>query len=112
MEEKNKVAEFFCSFAGKAVIIIVGYILIMGAILAAVQSDHSSIVGITLLVCAVFGWKALNKITPDIFLFMNITGWIIYFGVKGFLSIFIGVFVAPFQIAKMISNAITKSVNQ
>ncbi|MEE1198303.1 MAG: hypothetical protein U0K54_04065 [Acutalibacteraceae bacterium] len=111
MEEKNKVAEFFCSSAGKAVIIVVGYILIMGVILVAVQSEQTAIAGIALLVCAIFGWKALNKITPDIFLFMSITGWIIYFGVKGFLSIFIGVFVAPFQIAKMISNTIANSVN-
>ena len=110
MEENNKFKEFLYSSAGKAVIIIVGYIVILGVILAAVQSEATALVGITLAVCAVFGWKALNKITPDMFLFMSITGWIIYFGVKAFLSIFIGAFVAPFQISKMISNAISKNI--
>ena len=56
-----------------------------------------------------FGWKALNRITPNIFLFMPIIGWVIYFSVKFVLSVIVGMFVAPFQIAKLITNGIQKS---
>lgn len=37
-----------------------------------------------------YGWSALNKITPDIFLIMPIIGWIIYFAIKICLSFCIG----------------------
>ncbi|MBE5942429.1 MAG: hypothetical protein E7264_07830 [Lachnospiraceae bacterium] len=37
-----------------------------------------------------YGWSALNKITPNIFLFMPIIGWLIYFVIKLFLSLLIG----------------------
>lgn len=45
-----------------------------------------------------WGWSALNKITPNIFLFMSWIGWIIYFIVKLIISIIIGMFVTPFKI--------------
>lgn len=46
-----------------------------------------------LIVCGIpSGWRALNKITPNIFLFLPIIGWVIYFVVKGVLSAIIGIF--------------------
>ena len=51
-----------------------------------------------------FGWRALNRIQPSMFLWMNFTGWMIYFVVKVILAIAVGLFVAPYQIAKAISN--------
>ena len=43
-------------------------------------------------------WKFLNKITPEMFLFMSIIGWIIYFAIKFCLSLFVWVFVTPIVI--------------
>lgn len=51
---------------------------------------------LTGLMCAgiPFGWKALSMITSKFFLFLPIVGWLIYFGVKLLLSLFIGWMIA------------------
>lgn len=41
-----------------------------------------------------FGWSALNKITPNIFLILPIAGWVIYFVIKFLLALAIGWIVA------------------
>lgn len=45
-----------------------------------------------------YGWRALNKITPDVFLILPLVGWIIFFIVKFFLALFVGAFVMPVKI--------------
>lgn len=45
-----------------------------------------------------WGWSILNSITPNIFLFMPIIGWIMYFAFKIMLSMLIGMFVTPYKI--------------
>lgn len=62
------------------------------------------------LIFSIFGWKALNKITPRVFLILPLIGWVIYFLVKFFLSMIIGTFVTPFVIAKWIANLAQKSL--
>lgn len=104
--------DFLASKTGKTVMTVVLIILIFGLLLLAINSNMQTLTGIAFLVCAIFGWKALNRITPNIFLVMSFAGWAIYFLIKGLLSIFIGVFVAPFQIAKMISNAVNNSLDR
>ncbi|MGG7619550.1 hypothetical protein [Bacillus coreaensis] len=51
-----------------------------------------------------WGWSALNKITPNIFLFMPLIGWVIYFGIKLVLSLLIGMFVTPFKIYQIVKG--------
>lgn len=111
MEERNGFLEFLASQTGRFVMTAVGVVIIFGTLMWAIGTESTAIAGIAFLVCAFFGWKALNRITPDIFLFMSITGWIIYFLIKGLLSIFIGVFVAPVQISNMICRAINNQLN-
>ncbi len=107
MEEKNGFKEFLCSGLGKAVMIIVFYCIIFGILGIAASIDGTEIIGgIVGIICAFFGWKALDKIQPRIFLFMPLIGWVIYVAVKGTLSIFIGVFVAPFVIAKKVAELV------
>ena len=68
-------------------------------------SLYSSVLEIALLSAGVpFGWRFLNKITPDIFLSLPMVGWFIYFGCKWFLSVCVGVFVAPYVIWKKIKE--------
>ncbi|MEG0237455.1 MAG: hypothetical protein RR523_13945 [Cetobacterium sp.] len=55
-----------------------------------------------------FGWMALSKLTPDIFI-LPLLGWIIYFIVKFFISLFIGVFILVFKMGKNI-YIIVKSI--
>ena len=49
-----------------------------------------------------YGWRALNKITPDIFLFMPLVGWVIYFIIKTVLSLVVGWVAMPVQIIRLI----------
>lgn len=51
-----------------------------------------------------WGWSILTNITPNIFLFMSVIGWIIYFFTKLFLAMLIGMFVTPYQIYKIITG--------
>ncbi len=51
-----------------------------------------------------WGWSILTNITPSMFLFMSGFGWIMYFLLKLAISCFIGVFVAPYQIYKVVKE--------
>ena len=111
MDNNNsKFKVFLLSSSGRIALIAVLYLLIWGliAIFAGIGSTVIALILFVLL--AYFGWKALNKITPDVFLIMPIGGWVIYFLIKGILAFFIGFFVAPFQIAKMITDHIQASI--
>lgn len=54
----------------------------------------------------VAGWRFLNKITPQMFLFLPIIGWVIYFFVKLFISALIGFFVLPYILFRDIKRYI------
>ncbi len=110
--KKNQFKLFLISPIGKITIMILFATFVLSLIMIGIKSDFMIILAITLLLCAFFGWKALNKITPQIFLFMSIGGWAIYFLIKSLLSVLIGAFVAPFQISKMITNMITRSISE
>lgn len=59
--------------------------------------------------CIPFGWHVLNKITPRIFLFMPIIGWVLYFGVKAMLSAIIGIFACPIVLIRMSNSRLNES---
>ncbi len=120
MEEKKSLKEFLCTSGGFAVLVIVSYVVCFGlmAIIggcASTTTDTSTLWGIISLIIVavwtVFGWKSLSVIQPNIFLIMPLIGWVIYFIIKGFLSVIVGIFVAPYYIAKSIKNHLQKSLN-
>jgi hypothetical protein len=43
----------------------------------------------------VVGWKTLNKLSANYFLFLPIIGWIIYFSIKLYAATLIGFFYTP-----------------
>lgn len=44
------------------------------------------------------GWKVLNKIQPNMFLFLPLIGWVIYFLIKFSLAYFVGLVAFPVNI--------------
>ncbi|BBF43864.1 hypothetical protein lbkm_2552 [Lachnospiraceae bacterium KM106-2] len=50
--------------------------------------------------CIPYGWKALNRITPNVFLWMSGMGWLVYYLTKLFLAIMIGMFALPYTLIK------------
>ena len=48
------------------------------------------------------GWKTLNRVTPQVFLFLPIIGWVLYFLLKGVLSLFVGLVALPVRMVKNI----------
>ena len=49
-----------------------------------------------------YGWNALSKLTSNLFIFLPIIGWLIYFVIKVTLSLFIGWFFFIVKILKII----------
>ncbi len=47
-----------------------------------------------------FGWIALNSITPKVFLFLPLVGWVVYFVIKFVLSFLIGWIALPIKIVQ------------
>jgi hypothetical protein len=45
----------------------------------------------------IWGWTALNRITPQVFLVLPIVGWFIYFCIKVMISGFIGIPIAIYK---------------
>ena len=53
-----------------------------------------------------YGWSALNKITPAMFLWMSWVGWLIYFSIKLVVSYFIGLVALPIKLFQWISEIV------
>lgn len=100
---------FLASVAGYYVLSLAIAIIIWG-IAVALWTSQGELALIVILACAIFGWQALNRIQPAMFIWMSWTGWIIYFCIKFILSAMIGLFVAPFKIGKAIAGIISGSM--
>lgn len=115
LNEENKtggIKQFLISGIGKITLTAILYFVILGltSLFFSVFDDLNFIGFIIIAVMAYFGWQALKKITPDIFLIMPIGGWLIYFVIKGILALIIGIFVAPYVISKRITATIQESI--
>lgn len=110
VEKNSKFKEFLLSTGGQIAMIALFYVVIWGIMVALTSTNSTVLAFIYIALFTYFGWKALNKITPDLFVWMPLKGWIIYYVAKFILSIIVGMFVAPFQIAKMITAAIQNNI--
>ena len=102
-EKKRIYNEFFVMFV--VGLIISFYMLYSNSIIASPTLKPSDISkgvlifqGFYIGAALVAGWKALNRITPNIFLFLPIIGWVVYFVIKIFLSSVIGIFLLPIRL--------------
>ncbi|SNR14464.1 conserved membrane protein of unknown function [Tenacibaculum jejuense] len=99
--------EFFVMFVFG--LVICTYLLYQNSIIGNAQLKASDIPkgllifqGFYIGAALVAGWKALNSITPRIFLVLPVIGWVIYFILKLFLSSIIGVFILPIRLIQRI----------
>lgn len=53
-----------------------------------------------------WGWSVLTMITPRVFLFMSVVGWLIYFVVKFSIAAFIGWIIMPFKLYQYVKRYI------
>lgn len=106
--------EFLASKKGFVVLVVVLYVVSLVAMLiigGCVDPVNTGTVGsvismIVVVIWGIFGWRALSMIQPNIFLIMPIAGWIFYVVIKAILGIIVGIFVTPYQIAKLIHGLI------
>lgn len=106
MVQQSGFRVFVGSTLGRWVITAVLAVVVWGLLFLFLALQIPAISFILMIPCVYFGWKTLNKITPDIFVFMPIGGWIIYFVIKFLLSIIVGAFATPIYLGKKLSFAV------
>ncbi len=111
MKNVSPFLKFLASIGGRILLTVIFAGILWGILFAMLETDNDAILAVALLGCGFFGWKALNKITPEVFLWMPIASWLIYFLIKGLLSILVGAFIAPFWIGKTISSKIMQYID-
>lgn len=107
----EKFKGFLASKAGQAVVTAVVALIVFGLFMLATETSSLVLALIVAGICCIFGWQTLSFITSRFFLVLPIVGWFFYVMIKFFLSVFIGVFVAPFRIGKMVSGWANGMVN-
>ena len=50
----------------------------------------------------IVGWKTLTRLTPQMFLFLPLIGWLIYFMIKIYISMFVGLVWTPVWVIRKI----------
>ena len=117
METKsNGFRTFLGSTLGRWVMTVVFAVAIWGLMylflfLQAVIGEVGLFLALPLAIfVTIMGWKTLSRITPEIFVFMPLGGWLIYFVVKFILSVFVGYFTVPIYLGKKISEKVQQRI--
>ena len=101
-ERSEIIKDFFIIFGGGAVITFIVLSLLNS------QNRDLPIMSYIMFFYAysslVAGWRFLNRITADYFLFLPIIGWLIYFVIKFLISGFLGIFILPYRIYKNVTR--------
>ncbi|MGL5256902.1 MAG: hypothetical protein ACRC76_07665 [Proteocatella sp.] len=78
-------------------------LLMVGFLIVPSQADFGTKFMLGYLCAGIpWGWSVLNRITPNIFLFLPIGGWILYFTIKFLIAYFIGIVALPYKLYKFI----------
>ena len=102
---------FFKGSGGRVLITVISALIIWGLMfLFIMYLDFAPVTLIIAGVCAFFGWRALNRIQPSMFIWMPLAGWFFYIFIKFFLAMVIGLFVAPFIIGRRFGGNIHDSI--
>ena len=98
--------EFLGTALGRTLTYVICYVLCFGVIAAGVgiaNAVDTPIIG-AILACVIagFGWRFINFITPTMFIWLPLAGWVIYFIIKFIVSFTLGIFITPYHMAKAI----------
>ncbi len=102
-EEKNRIKRNMMIGGGLIVAFIVWNIIMGGIPISSSMSIGTILELISvpfILVCAPFGWGALNRITANTFMILPLIGWLLYPIVKAMLSLYVGLVAAPVAVIK------------
>lgn len=108
-QENKQTAQGSLLFYG-AGIVLAAAISIVATIVLLVQGDSQWWMGLAygLVVFAIAGtpagWRFLSGITPNVFLWLPILGWCIYFLIKGVLAYLLGIVLFPMNAAAAYLN--------
>lgn len=105
---RESLKNFMESKMGVLALTVILFIIMLLLYVIIINLDLVPVLMILACAYAFLGWKALTKITPSLFIWMPLAGWALYFFVKLLLSVAVGYFVAPYQLAKIIRNAVLK----
>lgn len=118
-ENQNKVSKrekfrmFFQNPLGRISIIALLYLIVFTILFLTFVNQNTSAFSyedtpmlIYFGVSGLIGWRTLNMITREYFIFLSFFGIAVYVFIKGILSIFIGFFIAPYKVAMLITNHI------
>jgi len=97
---------------GRILVTAASAVVIWGLMIAFLLTELYPLTIPIACICVYFGWKALTRIQPRMFLWMSWMGWLIYFFIKIILSAAIGLFVAPFVIGKKVGGTIHEAIQE
>lgn len=100
---------FILTIISSCLLAIIGFVFALGFVSDATRSPKIELILIVvlstiLMFFAPFGWNSLSRLTSSIFLILPLAGWLIYFLVKGCLSLMIGWLVAIPKFIRMKKN--------
>ncbi len=98
----HKTGSVFGSPVGKIITVAVLYALWLGLLGLMGSMNSQFFTGAIIVISVAIGWKCVTAIQPRMFLFLPIIGWAIYFFVKFFISLFAGLVLTPWQVAKLV----------
>ena len=110
MEKNFSIKEFFCSKIGSYVL-IAGCALVVFLIMVLCIEISPYLCIIPSIPIFYYGWTSLQKIQPNMFLWLSWAGWILYFFIKAFLAALIGYFVTPYKLGIKLSEKIKEKYN-
>lgn len=110
-EALKPLLKFLGGIGGRILLTVIFYVVILLLLGWIADKDWTPALFVIIPLFGYFGWKTLNKFTPDMIIwFHGITAMIIFYFIKGMISLFIGIFVGPFYMGKAASNAIMKAI--
>lgn len=87
---------------GKLLLYLILYLIAVGLVALAIEIPFTA--PIVLLFAVIFGWRFINFLTPAMFVWMPLAGWLIYFTVKFFVAALLGLLIVPYKLARTIIN--------
>lgn len=111
-QQTENLKRFMKTESGRTVIIALTCLFFYGLLALCYfvfPNEGAAVLSIFSFIFVYWGWKALNMITPNVFLIMPIVGWLIYFGVKLVASLFVGLFIGPYKVGCFLGDKIYAS---